>query len=427
MNNLLRFSSLLGLMVMVGAGLGGCGGGSDDDGPPPVSGSASEQVSTGDSGYIVAGTGASIFVPEGAVPLTLSGTAGTVTFSTELASGATPPTGVSRVSDVYAFGPEGMTFAAPVDISIPLSADVNLETHDVSLYRINPATGEHERYPSTYDPETDMVSAQTHQFSPWYIGITPRDNLSDACFIVNNTASGWRTAHVHSRTLKYPEQYNWPGGQFSTIWPGTSAASNSYGSLRSSGKWFLMQGSYTWCIEENLGNGQYRHGFISGISNMQPWAYLMDTRCSSVDIGGISLSTSGRCDSAPIPTPSFGTGDLQVTLVWHSSPPVDLDLYVTEPNGTVIYYGNETSTSGGALDRDNMCDEYIDGQPENIFWSAPPTGQYKIEVDYWGGCESGSPTSVNYSVRVVNKGTATTYNGSVSEDRKVTVGTITVR
>jgi len=57
---------------------------------------------------------------------------------------------------------------------------------------------------------------------------------------------------------------------------------------------------------------------------------------------------------------------VQITLSWTGA--ADLDLWVIEPSGTRIYYGDPASPSGGQLDVDNRCDNFRVGRPENIFW-----------------------------------------------------------
>jgi uncharacterized protein YfaP (DUF2135 family) len=92
---------------------------------------------------------------------------------------------------------------------------------------------------------------------------------------------------------------------------------------------------------------------------------------------------------------------------------VDLDLYVTDPAGSTVWYNQTTVASGGTLDRDNACGNYENGRPENIFWSTAPTGQYIVVVKWFSGCSS-SLSSMPFTVRVVNKSNVTTYSGTVS-------------
>lgn len=48
-------------------------------------------------------------------------------------------------------------------------------------------------------------------------------------------------------------------------------------------------------------------------------------------------------------TAQIGAGDVQVTLSWNNLD--DMDLWIYEPNGEVIYYGRRTSSTGGNLIR----------------------------------------------------------------------------
>jgi hypothetical protein len=115
------------------------------------------------------------------------------------------------------------------------------------------------------------------------------------------------------------------------------------------------------------------------------------------------------------PEPELGTGDVQITLRWESS--ADLDLHVTEPDGTEIWYADKGPTAtGGRLDVDSnvACDE--DGSVENVFWPTGqmPQGGYTVEVDGFSvqGCGSGQ-----YTVTAQVEGREVlNETGSVGED-----------
>jgi uncharacterized protein YfaP (DUF2135 family) len=68
-----------------------------------------------------------------------------------------------------------------------------------------------------------------------------------------------------------------------------------------------------------------------------------------------------------------------------------MDLHVTEPNGTQIYYGNRGPTAtGGALDVDVLCSG--SGGIENVVWgegSSPDPGTYTVWVDEYAQCGQG--------------------------------------
>jgi hypothetical protein len=113
--------------------------------------------------------------------------------------------------------------------------------------------------------------------------------------------------------------------------------------------------------------------------------------------------------------PQLGTGDIQITLRWQSS--ADLDLHVTEPNGTEIWYSDKGPTStGGRLDVDSNVNCEENGSVENVYWPVgqAPEGRFQVEVDGYtvDGCGGGQYTVVaNVRGREVLRET-----GEVGED-----------
>jgi len=102
-----------------------------------------------------------------------------------------------------------------------------------------------------------------------------------------------------------------------------------------------------------------------------------------------------------------GFGDVQVTLTWDTA--TDQDLWVTDPEGELIYWGNPNSETGGELDRDD-----IEGYgPENVFWESgtAPIGEYKVEVNYYDG----SPVT-NYTVLIQAFRRVRTFTGQISSE-----------
>eukprot|EP00966_Prymnesium_polylepis_P317331 7331482-Prymnesium_polylepis.1 len=72
------------------------------------------------------------------------------------------------------------------------------------------------------------------------------------------------------------------------------------------------------------------------------------------------------------------TAPLAITLMWNSS--ADLDLRCTPPSGKQIYYGAKEH-SGGKLDIDmNAGGNHSDTPVENIVFTAPAPGTYRVEV-----------------------------------------------
>lgn len=108
-------------------------------------------------------------------------------------------------------------------------------------------------------------------------------------------------------------------------------------------------------------------------------------------------STDATLWSPPVALPAeavaVGSGSFQATLTWDQA--VDVDLHLTEPDGTHIYFANRTSTTGAELDVDD-----IDGfGPENIFYPAdvvPPSGLFQVDVVYYSGAvETGYTVTIN--------------------------------
>ena len=118
--------------------------------------------------------------------------------------------------------------------------------------------------------------------------------------------------------------------------------------------------------------------------------------------------------------PVLGTGDIQVTLRWNDTN--DLDLWVIDPNGEKIYYGNSISASHGQLDVDTNlgCGQNITSHGvENIFWpdGESPNGHYQVIVNLYQQCDPAKPSS-DYSVVINQHGVETTYTGTVSVNER---------
>ncbi|VVB72815.1 FRG1-like domain protein [uncultured archaeon] len=118
-----------------------------------------------------------------------------------------------------------------------------------------------------------------------------------------------------------------------------------------------------------------------------------------------------------------GTPDIQVTLFWNDD--VDLDLHVTDPYNEEIYYKHKTSASGGILDRDNMCTNWVQNAPENIIWpeNKAPSGHYKIKVVYYADCAS-HPDPITFTVKVYIKGQEFDYPMTISPPENPSGGII---
>ncbi len=370
-------------------------------------------VATTDAGTTVeTASGARIVIPDGAVPMTIENASGTMAFSIErqASSNVPAPSGAAIASSVYRFGPEGFVFARPVTVTVPVSGNPPAES--VHLYRVDPTTGQPVSFGGVYDPATRTITAQTYELSLWFAGVGNWVGTQYGCLQVSNNSGEWIGMCAESVELAFPQvDGNFEGA--SSAWCGVGCFS-----WASQGPWYLPQGTYRFCVSAGtLTAGTLRHYFIDNVVINTPWTSANPV-CGSLVVGAIpSIGgngvVAGDCVCTPAVTPAVGTGDLQVTLTWHSTAAIDLDLWVTDPSGERCYYSNRTTASGGQLDRDNYCSNYVNGRPENIFWTSATSGQYVVEVNWYSDCAAGT-TSMAYEVRVVNRGAVRTYSGTAT-------------
>ena len=96
-----------------------------------------------------------------------------------------------------------------------------------------------------------------------------------------------------------------------------------------------------------------------------------------------------------------GTGDVEVAMTM--SVPTDLDLYVTDPSGTTVYFGNTSVFSGGHLDLDAnaACSGHMGVNSEHVFWPAhgAPAGTYTVRVAHYESCIGGAAVDYRLTVR----------------------------
>ena len=108
-----------------------------------------------------------------------------------------------------------------------------------------------------------------------------------------------------------------------------------------------------------------------------------------------------------------GSGNVRVNIEWHED--VDLDLYVTDPCGDVLGYGESSSRSChgfvGEWDYDDKGNGYRDDNPnaENIVWSnGAAVGGYTVDVKYFDG-----DVTANYTVRIFYGDRSETHSGQI--------------
>lgn len=130
-------------------------------------------------------------------------------------------------------------------------------------------------------------------------------------------------------------------------------------------------------------------------------------RIAAIDLEGrVSSYAERRLSVMPV-----GKGDVEVTLTMTRA--TDLDLYVVDPTGVVVYYGNTSSLSGGRLDLDAnaACGSNMGVNNEHVFWSrgAAPAGTYMVRVANFQSCIGGGP--VDYRITIRNCGETAVLSG----------------
>ncbi|RRR73432.1 MAG: hypothetical protein EI684_08765 [Candidatus Viridilinea halotolerans] len=423
---------------------------------PDAVGQGVVRVDSQTGGMVTTTTGASLEIPPGAVPLQGDGQLGEMTFNMQVVD-RTPslPSEFTPVGPVYQLGPEGFTFNTPVILNLPIPDDVDPASVMGFTY-YDDASGEWQMVPATVDAENRLASVATTHFSPWGL------------FRFSGSNTTWRNANGGRIRVNNPHRYNSgiyppPGGErpytvtygvcvesYTLADPGQSwtwtrpqnwtmtvsdyahPLSRLYGLPRQA-DWWLPNGSYNlievWHFSEVNQSPGYVPRFASywrpignrtvNAQNPQEFSYSE----ASLDLASY---TAGRPPCFGRQDTSTGTGDVQITLNWNAN--VDLDLHVIDPNGERIYYANTRSSSGGQLDRDNLCGNMILGRPENVFWPSggAPRGTYVIQVDYYSSC--GNSVDVPFNVRAVVQGQVYTFSGvSRSGNRRVEVGRVEVR
>jgi hypothetical protein len=421
--------------------------------------SGSSTISSLESGSASTSEGARIDVPAGAVPPNEDGSPGTMVFSIEKDTSRTPSLqgDLTNFGSVYQLGPEGFIFNQPVEITLPIPEGVD-PNRVMGITTFNDSSNQWEQIPGTVDPQSRTVTIKTDHFSAYGIfGLsdsfgpdTWRNNNGGWITIMDSHRRGSGTyvgcdpvdTDRHCRSLPtaishgicilalalndpslgycIPQRLPWP------------IIASDWNPLRADIiKVWVPAGTYT--IQEELGvseEGNIDPNYLPCCHvKVNPPKAVRITPGSTVDFGDISdfnesqatvcdycgmcSGLSSRARGAAIHETSVCTGDVQVTLTWHAE--ADIDLYVEDPNGDAVSYNNPSVSSGGQLDRDNKCGDFVMGRPENICWpkDGTPEGTYKVSVNYYADCADAGP--VSWTVRTVVRGQAKTYRGTLNE------------
>ena len=149
--------------------------------------------------------------------------------------------------------------------------------------------------------------------------------------------------------------------------------------------------------------------------------YGKPEECNGLDDNGDGVIDEG-C--------GYQGGDIQITLSWNTG--ADIDLYVTDPGGETIFYNQDhrTTSTGGEMDHDGRGDcrpEQDHPRIENVFWkAAPPRGEYKIELNYFGPCGDIVETETTLAMSIGGS-PAGVYHYLLKPEERVKVITITFK
>ncbi len=414
--------------------------------------SGSALISSGQAGSISL-DGAMVDIPPGSVPLKEDGTVGEVVISIEKTD-LRPELGegFDSVGDVYQLGPEGLIFERPVELTFKIPEGVDPNTV-IGVTTFNATTGRWELIPGSVDPDARTVTVFTDHFSPYALVRSPEDWMrrnGGWIEVINRhvyNTDAYTPCQGEDRCKRLPTHTEHGICIQGVVFDNPSLASSSWtpptdwlilahdvraGSSSSETKirYWVPAGSYRlveflFVSEVNPGDPMYvpcSHARAKApmVYKVNPGDTLRFDHISEAGLSEAQCFVGGYpCRSATAAAAGKGTttvvhtGDVQVTLTWHAH--ADIDLYVEDPNGDVVWYGNTQISSGGQLDRDNMCSNFEMGRPENIFWEKgkAPAGLYKVRVNYYADCGDAGP--VRWTVRTVVGGNVKTYTGVLNE------------
>jgi hypothetical protein len=390
---------------------------------------ASKVIHTSEEGTVVHPGGARIYVPHGAVPSNLQGGEGEMLFTIERGKPddfgvpSTPPTGWEMLTDIFGMGPEGFIFNTPIEASIRLPDDYDRTTQVVSMFDYDFEEEEWESVGGRVTDDGFLTADSLHLCAN--VGMARAVSGKGPGAIEFQGIPGYSfKLCIEEYTLKYPD---WDSdfevrNRFRSIIRGDSPNAPPDGKQY----WILPQGTYKISVmvyyhDVDDRPPTYLGYFQRTITIDRPhWDWEMGGPDFEFAVPFGPFVTNprdllpDRPPCAGTPTPSIGVGAVNVRLEWWAD--ADLDLWVVDPCGNRIYYGDRQKTcdrSVGELDLDNLCGSGYVGQPENIYWAQnPPRGLYKVYVDYFQDCASVG--SVQYTVRWWVNGTTHVRRGIIT-------------
>lgn len=106
-------------------------------------------------------------------------------------------------------------------------------------------------------------------------------------------------------------------------------------------------------------------------------------------------------------------GVITVSMIWETSD--DIDLHVVTPSGTEIYYSNPTGPGGGELDVDMQVETIVEHPVENVYFTDPEQGDYRVMIVNYSDREPGDPEVL---VRVEVRGKVKEYRVTLDDYSK---------
>lgn len=276
------------------------------------------------------------------------------------------------------------TFSEDID---PLTAD------DLNFWNMDPLTG------VWSDP---VVIGTTRRLSDG--GEPPSRRLIDSATASARAAGFWNCDRNIRSACVTGYLVMSDGLQCEGVLMKTTSGSNSNGmyssDLTSSDGKFCLEGASGSSLSIYAGSSRVYTGTFPNSPGM-----CSNGTCGSVGTLTIPDDTfcgnyDGQCEEECLENEEcingdcVGSGRLAFTLTWANAG--DLDLHVTPPCGTEIYYANPMAC-GGYLDRDDTTGT----GPENVFWDNEySSGSYTVCVVYF------QPITTSYSLTVKKSGAA---------------------
>jgi hypothetical protein len=160
-----------------------------------VTGSGSVVVTSGEAGVVTTEGGAQLEIPNGAVPPTADGGAGSSEFRIEadFSSAMELPSEFAQVGPVYRLEPEGIAFGMPVQLTLPIPDDLGTG-RVLGVATCDAASGTWQLLPAGVDEQAHTALLELGHFSSYGLFSTCFDDSFGTCSYI---ADGERWLREH--------------------------------------------------------------------------------------------------------------------------------------------------------------------------------------------------------------------------------------